>query len=208
MSDKLHLLTLPLEVRCHIYSYIYLEGRIVEFLCPKSHYTKTALFLSCRRLHRETLEYYYAKNTFSIPLRKRFAVSEWRFLPRHFDLVKMLYLEAETFFWKFSGNNVKTAEHTKSCQRRLEKYLSAILWVNRGMSAPKLKTLIFADSVPTIGSSVLGKRSTETSKERLKGYLKVFEQLNIGVGQAVVKFDQEDTSRTDDESDMLDLLSP
>lgn len=132
-------------------------------------------------------------------------MSEWRFLPRHFDLVRILYLEAETFFRKFSGNDVRTAEHARRCQRRLEKYLSAIFWVNREMLAPNLKTLIFADSVPAIGDSFLRDRSTETSEERLRGYVQVFEQFNIGVGEAVVKINPERTPRTDDESDMLEM---
>lgn len=46
-----------MEIRCHIYSFIYLEDRIVSFLHPKSYYTKTVPFLSCRQLNQDTLEY-------------------------------------------------------------------------------------------------------------------------------------------------------
>ena len=203
MSDPMHLLTLPLEIRCHIYSFIYLENRIVGFLQPKSHYTKTALFLSCQQLYHETLEYYYGRNTFSLPLRQRFAMSDWRFLPRHFDLVKVLHLEANTFFWTFSS---EPSEHTKNCQRRLEKYLKAIFWANQGVVAPNLKTLIFVDSVPTHGyDRGYWDRVIDASKEILDGYVRVFEKLHIGVGEVVVNIQKEHfPGDDDDESEVLD----
>ena len=187
MSHRVLLLTLPMEIRCHIYSFIYLEHRIVNFLLPKSHHLKTALSLSCHQLHHEILDYYYSKNTFSLPLQQRFAVSDWQFLPRHFDLVRMLHLEANTFFWKSSSDLAKTSEHTRNCQRRLEKYLEALFWANQGSLAPNLKTLIFADRVPTSHDQYLWDRTPDTSKERLEGYLRIFEKLHIRVRQAVVK---------------------
>ena len=204
MSDTNHLLTLPMEIRSHIYSFIYIENRIVNFLHPKSYYIKTALFLSCRQLYRETLKYYYSRNTFSLPLHQRFAVSDWRFLPRHFDLIKELRLEANTFFWKSSSDSVKTSEHTKNCQRRMEKYLKAIFWVNQGSLAPNLKTLIFADRVPTSNAKWYWDQDVDTSKKRLEGYVQVFERLQIGVGQVVVEIKQHQLHGTDDESEVLD----
>lgn len=205
MPDAIRLLTLPMEIRCHIYSFIYLEKRIVGFLQPKSHYTKTALFLSCQQLHQETLEYYYGRNTFSLPLWQRFAVSDWRFLPRHFDLVKVLHLEAKAFFCKSSSGSGKISEHTKNCQRRLEKYLKAIFWANQGVVAPNLKTLIFVDSVPTHSyDREYWDRVIETSKETLDGYVQVFEKLHIGVGEVVVKLQKEYFLGEDDESEVLD----
>lgn len=204
MSNKLHLLMLPIEIRYHIYSFIYLEHRIVNFLRPKSHYPKTALFLSCHQLHQETLEYYFGSNTFSLPLCQRFAMSDWRFMPRHFNLVKMLHLEANTFFWESSSNSEKVAEHTKNCQRRLRKYLTAIFWANQGTLAPNLKTLIFADRVPTNHDHLYWDRNTETSKERLDAYVRVFEELHVRVGQVVVKINRGDFRERDDESEMFD----
>ena len=56
MPDGSRLLTLPMEIRWHIYSFIYLEHLVVDFLRPKIHYPKTALFLACRQLNRESLE--------------------------------------------------------------------------------------------------------------------------------------------------------
>ena len=190
MPDKHHLLTLPMELRCHIYSFIYLEHRIVKFLRPKYHYTKTALFKTCRQINQETLEYYYGRNTFSLPLQQKFAVSDWRYLPRHFNLVKMLHLEAEKFFWKFSRNSAKTSQHVNKCQRRLENYLDAIFWVNQGMLAPNLKTLTFADSMRISYEPCYWERSIETSKERLERYFQVFEKLQIDVGRVVIEIDE------------------
>lgn len=195
---------LPIEIRYHIYSFIYLEHRIVNFLRPKSHYPKTALFLSCHQLHQETLEYYFGSNTFSLPLRQRFAMSDWRFMPRHFNLVKMLHLEANTFFWESSSNSEKVVEHTKNCQRRLGKYLKAIFWANQGTLAPNLKTLIFADRVPTNHDQLYWDRNTETSKGRLDAYVRVFEELHVRVGQVVVQINRGDFRERDDESEMFD----
>lgn len=205
MSDKPHLLMLPTEIRYHIYSFIYLEHRIVDFLRPKSYYPKTGLFLSCHQLHQETLEYYFGRNTFSLPLCRRFAMSDWRFMPRHFNLVKMLHLEANTFFWKSSSNSAKVAEHTENCQRRLRKYLKAIFWANQGILAPILKTLTFADRVPTNHDQFYWDRNTDTSKERLEAYVQVFEDLHVRVGQVVVKINRGDFRETEDGSDMFDL---
>ena len=75
------------------------------------------------------------------------------------------------------------------------------------MLAPDLKTLIFADSVPTSCDSILWEcdRNAETSKEKLRGYVGVFEKLHIGIGQVVVKIDQHDSPETDDEGDFLDI---
>ena len=172
-----------MELRCHIYSFIYLENRIVDFLCPKFHYTKTNLFLTCRQLNQETLEYYYGRNTFSLPLHQKFAISHWPSLPRHFSLVKMLHLKAIEFFWKFSRSG-ETSQHINKCQRRLENYLNGILWSNQGMLAPNLRTLTFEDDKPV---DYLWDGSIETSKERLDGYIQVFRKLQIGIGEGVTE---------------------
>lgn len=193
MAKRHHLLTLPMELRCHIYFFIYLENRIVDFLRPKFHYTRTALYLTCRQLNQETLDYYYGKNTFSLPLQQKFAVSSWQSFPRHFDLVKMLHLEAKSFLWKLSRDSVKTTQHIRKCRQRLERYLKAIFWINQGALPPNLKTLTFADSMPT---SCLWDQSIETSHDRLEDYIQVFENLKIGVGRVVLEID---TSVPDDE---------
>lgn len=98
---------------------------------------------------------------------------------------------------------MKSSEHVKICQRRLSKYLSAILWANQGSVAPNLKTLIFADSAPTIGDQIDWEQSTNTSKERLEGYVQIFEMLHIVVGQVVVEINQEALPGTDDEDDIM-----
>ena len=114
-------------------------------------------------------------------------MSDWCYMPRHFELVKILHLEANTFFWKSSSNRAKTSEHIKNCQRRLEKYLSAILWANRGIMAPSLKNLIFADRLPTNHDQEYWDHSIDTSKERLEEYIQIFKRLKIVVGQVVIK---------------------
>ena len=192
MSDKHHLLTLPMEIRCLIYSFIYLETRTVNFISPKPHYTKTALFISCRQLYQETLEYYYSQNTFSLPLRQRFAVSDWQNLPRHFHLVKVLHLDAHTFFWPLSARSAKLSNHEHKCRQRLRKYLTGILWVDPEVLAPNLKTLIFADRVPKGADS--GKRwsmeaSNERSEEIAGRCVRIFEELHIGVGRVVLNIE-------------------
>lgn len=179
----------------------------MPFLSPKSQYTKTALFLSCQQFYQETLEYYYGRNTFSLPLWQKFGASNWRFFPRHFDLVKVLHLEAIRFFWISPSNSVRTSEHAKKCQRRLRNYLEALFWANQRVLAPKLKTLIFADRVPTDHSSWQWDRRTEASKQRLEGYVQIFEKLHIGVGQVVVVNSKQECEREGDgESDDLDFL--
>ncbi len=202
MSDKLHLLTLPLEIRCHIYSFIYLEDLAVKFLGPKSHYTETALFLSCRQFYHETLEYYYGKNTFSLPVCQRFAMSDWSFIPRHFNLVKVLLLEANTFFWKSPSDSAQSSQHTKKCQKRLRNYLEALFWVNQGMLAPKLKILVFADRMPINDVQWCWNRDTD---KLLDTYLQIFESMQIEVGQVEVEVKEDGSSELEDSSDTLDL---
>ena len=71
--------------------------------------------------------------------------------------------------------------------------------------APNLKTLIFADSVPTHSyDRGYWDRVIETSKETLEGYVQVFEKLHIGVGEVVVKLRKEYFLGEDDESEVLD----
>ena len=181
MSDTYHLLALPMEIRSH---------------------TKTALFLSCRQLYRETLEYYYGRNTLSLPLHQRSAVSQWRFLPRHFDLIKLLHLEADTFFLTSSSDSVKSSEHAKNCQRRTEEYLQAPFWTNQASLARNLRTLIFADRAPTSHSKWY--QGKETFEKRLEGYIQVFERSQIGVGHVAVEIKQDQFRGTVDESEMLD----
>lgn len=183
MANKYHLLTLPMELRCHIYSFIYLEKRIVDFLRPKFRYTKTALYLTCRQLSQETLEYYYGRNTFSLPLQQEFIISSWEFFPPHFNLVKMLHLEAKSYLWKFPGDSVKLTQLINKSRQRLESYLKAMLWINQGTMPPNLKTLTFADRMPK--SCLRDQR--ETYKERLEGYIQVFESLQIGIGQVITE---------------------
>lgn len=201
MHETNNLLTLPVKIRSHIYSFIYLEDRIVNFLHPKSHYIKTALALSCQQLYQETLDYYYGKNTFSLLLRRPFAMSDWRFLPRHFDLIKVLRLEADTFFWKSSSGSVKTYNHTKTCERIMEKYLKAILWVDQGSLAPNLKTLIFVGRTPISHDKWYWDQGI---KERLEGYIQVFERLQIGVGKVMVEIKQGQSHGLDNECEFLD----
>ena len=170
------------QFRCHIYSFIYLKKRNVEFIRPKPHYTKTALFLSCHQLYQETLEYYYSRNTFSLTLHQRFTLSDWYYVPRHFKLVEVLHVEAGSFFWKSSSNSIKVSEHTKKSQQ----HLRGIFWADRETFAPNLKTLIFAGSVPPSDQWYRELR-VDTSKERLDEYVRIFEELRIGIGQVVVK---------------------
>ena len=183
MSDSIHLLTLPMEIRCHIYSFLYLEHRIVNFIHPKLYYTQTALYLSCQQLYQETLEYYYGRNTFSLCVQNQFLALDCRSLPQHFDLVKVLRIELLTFFWR-SVNDVTSSLYTKNLKRRLKRYLEAILGANKGTCAPNLRTLILADEV---SAWCLG---VDNSKERLEEYMQVFEILQIGVGQVVVDITQ------------------
>ena len=189
MSTKHTLLALPLELRWNLYSHFYHENCIVEFPCPKPLYFKTGLSFSCPQLHQETLEYYYSRNTFSLPLWKKFVPSDWRFRPRHFNLVRVLHLEAYTFFHESSSDSAADSKHTEICRNRLKEYLGALCGVDEGVSAPILKTLILADSMPPSHSSLYWDRRTNVSSERLGLYVQVFKELNIGVGQVVVKLE-------------------
>ncbi len=174
----------------------------MKFLGPKSHYTETALFLSCRQFYHETLEYYYGKNTFSLPVCQRFAMSDWSFIPRHFNLVKVLLLEANTFFWKSPSDSAQSSQHTKKCQKRLRNYLEALFWVNQGMLAPKLKILVFADRMPINDVQWCWNRDTD---KLLDTYLQIFESMQIEVGQVEVEVKEDGSSELEDSSDTLDL---
>ena len=178
-----------MEIRCHIYSFLYLEHRIVNFIHPKLYYIKTALYLSCQQLYQETLEYYYGRNTFSLHIHHQFVASDCRSLPRHFDLVKVLRIESLTFFWRLV-NDVTSSLYTENCRRRLEDNLEAILGANKGTWAPNLKTLILADEVPPQSTHWDWCSVVDNPKERLEEYMQVFDRLQIGVGQVVVDITQ------------------
>ena len=62
------LLTLPLEVRQHIYSYLLINKYPELFLWSYRNYSAYCLSLTCRQLYRDVLHYYYAKNVFRLSL--------------------------------------------------------------------------------------------------------------------------------------------
>ena len=69
MASPASLLTLPLEIRDQIYSYMLLNEDIKDVIAanitrPQEH----GLFLTCRQLYFETFEYYYNANTFQLSL--------------------------------------------------------------------------------------------------------------------------------------------
>lgn len=178
----------------------------MNFLKPKSHYIKTALSLSCQQLYQETLEYYYGKNTFYLPVSDPFAISCWRFHPRHFNLIKVLRLEAKTFFWSPSSDSVMTSAHTKRCRQRIAKYLRAIFWVDQASLAPNLKTLIFAERMPNEDTICDWDQRIDLSKERVEGYIQVFERFQIGVGKVRLILKKDQFHGLDNESEVLDWL--
>ena len=184
MSDSIHLLTLPMEIRCHIYSFLYLEHRLVDFSRPKLYYTKTALYLACQQLYQETSKYYYSRNTFWFSAYHHFAVSEYYYFPRHFDLVKILRIESLTFFWKTSDNEDFTS--TRENQQKLEKCLQGILEANPRTGAPNLNKLILVDHVPPKSAHWYWDSGVDNSEKKLEKYMQVFERLQIGVGDVVL----------------------
>ena len=184
MSDSVHLLTLPMEIRCHIYSFLYIEHHGVNFVTPKLCYTKTALYLSCQQLYQETLEYYYGRNTFRLFLPIPHFPSRV-FFARHFDLVKVLRIDPPTFLWNSSPEG-QDSWYAKEWQQEVERYLEAILEANKGASAPNLKTLIIADQVVPKRAHCYWGVGVDNLKEKLEEFVQMFEKFQIGVGQVVV----------------------
>ena len=187
MSDSIHhLLTLPMEIRCHIYSFLYLEHRPVGFLDPKFYYTETALYLSCQQLYQETLEYYYSRNTFWLNADYHPTPSGYGFLgyiPRHFDLVKILRIESPHFFWK-TYNDEHFTSYTRESQQALEICLQCILEANT--AAPNLNKLIMADRVPPKSAHWYWDFGPDYPEKKLEKYMQVFERLQIGAGHVVL----------------------
>ncbi|CAD6582493.1 MAG: hypothetical protein ASARMPRED_000984 [Alectoria sarmentosa] len=69
MATPTTLLTLPLEIRLQIDSYMLVNDFIIDMIAanvtrPQDH----GLFLACRQLHFEAFEYYYNANTFQLSL--------------------------------------------------------------------------------------------------------------------------------------------
>lgn len=63
------LLSLPLEIRHQIYSYLLLNNRALSmFLDDMDKPLQKRLFRVCRQIRREAMDYYYIKNTFIISL--------------------------------------------------------------------------------------------------------------------------------------------
>lgn len=68
--------------------------------------------------------------------------------------------------------------------------------------APVLKTLVFDDRVTRDCEEWYLEGRTEASEERLAGYMQVFEQLGIEVGQVVISIRKE-IERDEDEDDYV-----
>lgn len=69
MTAPTTLLTLPLEIRHQIYSYMLLNGDIIDMIAANvTRPQESGLFLACRQLHLEAFEYYYNANTFQLSL--------------------------------------------------------------------------------------------------------------------------------------------
>ena len=68
MLPSSSLLTLPLEVRQHIYSYLLINKYPELFLWSYRNYSAYCLSLTCRQFYLEVLNYYYAKNVFRLSL--------------------------------------------------------------------------------------------------------------------------------------------
>ena len=62
------LLSLPFEVRQHIYSYLLINEYPTLFLWSYQNYSRYCLSLTCRQLYLEVVEYYFAKNVFRLSL--------------------------------------------------------------------------------------------------------------------------------------------
>ena len=69
MASLTSLLTLPLEIRNQIYSYMLLNEYIKDMIAANvTRPQEQGLFLTCRQLYFEAFEYYYNANTFQLSL--------------------------------------------------------------------------------------------------------------------------------------------
>ena len=157
----------------------------MNFKYAKPRYTKTALHLSCQQLCQEVFEYYYSRNTFRLDLPNTFITSQRGVIQRHFDLVKVLRIDAPKFFWK-SSDRAKTSQYIEEGQWKLDKFLASMFESNP-ICAPNLQTLVFVDTAPVRSS--LWDRSLDVGnfKERVNDYLQVLDRFQLGVGQVVIR---------------------
>ncbi|KAL2045204.1 hypothetical protein N7G274_002286 [Stereocaulon virgatum] len=109
------LLTLPLEIRQNIYSFLLINRYTKRFLHGDVNFSAHALSLTCRQLYIEALRYYYDHNVFSISFVDHslcgFCISPGRFpseiaadsktggayVNKHFKFVQNLQIEMEIF---------------------------------------------------------------------------------------------------------------
>ena len=68
MYPSYSLLTLPLEIRQHIYSYLLISEFPELVRWRNRNYSKYFLSLTCRQLYLEVVEYYFTMNVFRHPL--------------------------------------------------------------------------------------------------------------------------------------------
>ena len=142
MTCKPNFLTIPLELRHQIYSYLLINDTVVNIATEamvKS--LRNGIIRSCWQASHEMLEYYYANNTFLLSL-----FSPLQSTPR---LVKYLsrvqHLQVEIGELVF----LPTRKLTKHAQHRCDCLLKMLYQANRIREGGFLKTLVAIDRCGT-----------------------------------------------------------
>lgn len=204
MATPTTLLTLPLEIRNQIYSYMLLNDFIIDMIAanvtrPQEH----GLFLTCHQLHFEAFEYYYDVNTFQLSLSDP-TYSPNEYLHGDFTLMKRLgdmrnlhveigAMERESVGVTSCDVNVLRHE----VERRWARFVQQLTHVHEGQVGPLLRSLIVVERCIRSHKSPLSKFSDEKpiqppialsmSKEMIMVLARLVEPLKDKVGKITIE---------------------
>ena len=149
MSISTTLLTLPLEIRHQIYSYMLLNENIIDMIAANvTRPQEYGLFLACRQLHFEAFDYYYNTNTFQLSLcDPTYSPSEYlhgdRILMERLGSMRNLHVEIGPMKRKLVGNTSQDFHVLRyEREQRWRRFVKQLADVHEGQAGWLLRSLV------------------------------------------------------------------
>ena len=140
MAFKANFLTIPMELRRQVYNLLFVNDSVLNIARNLVDRPLHGLIRSCRQLYFETLDYYYANNTFLLSLLRPPEATPK--LLRHLSYVQHLQLEIGDLTLSLPLRIFCLPLHT---QRRYDWFLKTLRQAKRGQEGQLLKTLVAID---------------------------------------------------------------
>lgn len=145
MVSKANLLTIPLELRCLVYSYLLVHESVVNMTSNLlGRPLRDGMIRSCCQIYNEALDYYYANNTFLLSLLRLLESS-----PKLLQLLsRVQHLQVEIGDLGFLPTDRTFYLHVHTRQR-CDWFLKTLRQAKRGQERRNLKTLVAIDRCGT-----------------------------------------------------------